>query len=192
MTKRPWDMARITAALAQPHSAMTLFAHVREGLRNEVGCGLMTASLYDLETMRTRRVYSDNVAAYAVGNFKRLDRNRFYETVVGTGRPFATTSIEQIAEVFFDWEHIKTLGFGSNMNLPALANGKVIGTVNLLEKTGHYTEDRVARAMTWQPLVTLCFLLLLAGDPETENFLGRQPSSLAITEGVDEVVARNI
>ena len=161
MSPLPYDMSRVSEILSGPDSATTLFAYVREGLLRDVGCGLMAASVYDLDAIRSRRVFTDNAEAYPAGNFKRLDRNRYYDTVIGTAQPFATTWIEQVAEVFFDWEHIEALGFGSNLNLPAIANGRVIGTINLLEKTGHFTPERVAAAMVWQPLVTLCFLLLM-------------------------------
>ncbi|MCD7061428.1 hypothetical protein [Pelagibacterium xiamenense] len=191
MTAQPYDMAQVAKALARPNSAVPLFAYVREGLIRDVGCGLMTASIYDLEAMRSRRVFTDNDQAYQIGNFKRLDRNRYYETVIEAAQPFSTTRIEQIAEVFFDWEHIEALGYGSNLNLPAIADGKVIGTINLLEKTGHYTPERVARAMAWQPLATLCFLLLMSGDPETADFLGRPHASGAVIEGAhDQLGAR--
>ncbi|SDG82678.1 hypothetical protein [Pelagibacterium luteolum] len=178
-----YDADKICQTLSQPRSAVSLFAYVRDGLIREVGCGLMTASLYDLRTMRTRRVFTDNDVAYALGNFKRLDRNRFYQLVIESAQPFSSTTIEELAEVFFDWEHIQALGYGSNLNLPAVANGKVLGTINLLEKTGHYTPARVAEAMKWQPLVTLSFLLLMAEGPESANFLGRPTSQGAITEG---------
>jgi|TARA_A100001391_G_scaffold190664_5_gene163404 GAF domain-containing protein len=183
MSDGTYNAARICQFLAQPQSAVSLFGYVRDGLIREIGCGLMTASLYDLQTMRTRRVFTDNDAAYALGNFKRLDRNRFYQLVVEAAKPFSSTTIEELAEVFFDWEHIQALGYGSNLNVPAVANGKVLGTINLLEKTGHYTPDRVAAAMKWQPLVTLSFLLLVAEGPESANFLGRPTSQGAITEG---------
>ena len=169
----PFDMARITAILAAPDSAIHLFAYLREGLLRDVGSDLVTASVYDLAAMRGRRVYTDNAEAYPVGNFKRLDRNRFYDTVIEGGQVFATTRIDQIAEVFFDWEKIRGLGFGSNLNLPAVADGQVIGTVNLLAPTGHYTAPRVAAALAWQPVATLCFLLLLRGNPDTDSFIGQ-------------------
>lgn len=185
MMPQPYDMAQVAKLLAKPDSAIGLFDYVRRGLLRDVGCGLMTASIYDIGAMRSRRVFTDNAAAYTVGNFKRLDRNLYYDTVIESAQPFSTTSIEQIAQVFFDWEHIQSLGYGSNLNLPAVVDGRVIGTVNLLEKTGHYTPDRVATAMTWQPLATLCFLLLIAGDRENGSFLGRSIASEMIIEGAE-------
>lgn len=171
MSALPYDMTRVTEILAGPESAINLFAYVVEHLNRDIGSGLTTASIYDLTEMRSRRVYSDDLTAYPTGNFKRLDKNLYYETVIEGAKPFSSVTIEEIAVVFFDWEKIQALGFESNMNLPAVANGQVIGTVNLLAPKGHFTPDVVARAMEWQPLVTLCFLLLMQGDPEIDSFL---------------------
>ncbi|QQA43568.1 hypothetical protein [Pelagovum pacificum] len=188
----PYDMAEVNRILGAPRAAANLFGYVRDGLLRDAGCGLMTASLYDLDEMRSRRVYSDDPESYPAGNFKRLDRNRYYETVIEGAQPFFSTKIEEIAEVFFDWEKIESLGFGSNLNLPAVADGRVVGTINLLEKTGHYTPDRVEAAMAWQPLATVCFLLLHAGDVETDSFIDGPPSSSGATvvEGAEDQKAR--
>ncbi|GKY87718.1 hypothetical protein [Sinisalibacter aestuarii] len=171
MTAYPYDMARVADILAAPQSARMLFGYLLDGLRRDVGSKLTTASIYDLDAMRSRRVFSDDPDAYPTGNFKRLDRNRYYATVIEGAKPFSSTSIGEIAEVFFDWEKIQALGLESNMNLPALANGRVIGTVNLLHTKGHYTADKVAAALAWQPIATLCFLLLMQGDPEKDSFI---------------------
>jgi hypothetical protein len=64
------------------------------------------------------------------------------------------------------------------MNLPAIADGTVIGTINLLEKKGHYTAERVEKALAWQPIATLAFLLLLRDGREDSTF---QPG-LAVAE----------
>ena len=163
------DLSHAFALLQGPAPAVTLFSHALAGLRGAVGSKLTTASVYDLTAMRSRRVFTDDAAAYPVGNFKRLDRNRYFETVIEACRPFSSTTIEGIATVFFDWEKIRDLGCESNLNLPAVVGGKVIGTVNMLHETGHYTAEKVAAALAWQPVVTLAFLAL---DAETGTFLG--------------------
>jgi len=159
------DLEQAFRLAAGEHAAAAVFAYCRAGLNQTVGSLLTTASVYDLAQMRSRRVWTDDAAAYPTGNFKRLDRNRYFETVIEGKRPFSSTTIEEIATVFFDWQKIQALGFESNLNLPAVADGRVIGTINLLHRKGHFTEERVAAAMAWQPVATLAFLLLdLAGS----------------------------
>tara|TARA_R110002020_G_scaffold59676_2_gene162595 strand:+ start:2835 stop:3374 length:540 start_codon:yes stop_codon:yes gene_type:complete len=169
--------------LAQaPEGALAVFAYCREGINQAAPSLLTTASVYDLANMRSRRVWTDDPAAYPAGNFKRLDRNRFFELVIEGRRPFHSTSIEEIAGVFFDWEKIQALGFESNLNLPAVANGRVIGTINLLNRKGFYTPERVAAAMRWQPVAMLAFLLLQQ-DPGIANFHGDAVDGTGLTEG---------
>lgn len=166
----PCDAAEIFRLSAGPDAPRQVFAYLLDGLNAEVGEGLTTASVYDLPRMRSRRVFSENLEAYALGGFKPLERNRYFDTVIAGTRHFSTTRIEEIAEVFFDWEKIRDLGFESNMNLPAIADGRVIGTVNLLGPQGRFTPETVARALAWQPAATAAFLLLHLEGAETATF----------------------
>lgn len=166
----PHDTADILHLAAGPHAAQNVFSVLLEGLNADIGKGLTTASVYDLANMRSRRVFSENPAAYPLGGFKPLEKNHYFDTVIAGNRHFSTTRIEQIAEVFFDWEKIRDLGFESNMNLPAIADGRVIGTVNLLGPRGHFTPEIVSRALAWQPIVTIAFLLLHLEGAENATF----------------------
>ncbi|SNY93209.1 hypothetical protein SAMN04515647_3496 [Cohaesibacter sp. ES.047] len=166
----PFDITELSGLMHEEDAAAKVFASLQTGINDLVGNKLMTASIYDLENMRSRRVFSEDLEAYPVGNFKRLDRNLFFDTVIAKKQIFSSTGIEQIAKVFFDWEKIQALGFESNLNLPAIANGEVIGTVNLLNVKGHFTPERVKLARAWQPVATLAFLLLHMKDIETATF----------------------
>lgn len=169
--------------LAQgPQGAVAVFGYCRQGINETTQSLLTTASVYDLDAMRSRRVWSDDPSAYPAGNFKRLDRNRYYELVIEGRRPFHSTTIEEIAGVFFDWEKIQALGFESNLNLPAVANDRVIGTINLLNRKGFYTPERVAAVMRWQPVATLAFLLLHESS-QIANFHGDAEGETGGMEG---------
>lgn len=176
------DLDHVLGLARQEDAAVAVFAYCRRGIDEAAGSLLTTASLYDVDNMRSRRVWTDDAAAYPVGNFKRLDKNRYFERVIEGCQPFYSTTIEEIAEVFFDWEKIQALGFESNMNLPAIANGRVIGTVNLLNRKGHFTPDRVAAVMRWQPVATLAFLLL-ASRTDIANFHGTADQAGGAMEG---------
>jgi GAF domain-containing protein len=168
---------------AGPGAAAAVFAYAHAGINADAGSLLTTASVYDVPNLRSRRVWTDDAAAYPTGNFKRLDRNLYFERVIEGKRPFHSTTIEEIATVFFDWEKIRDLGMESNMNLPAIAGGEVIGSINLLNRKGHFTADRVAAVMAWQPVATLAFLLLMK-DGETATFHpGGAPEGPAAMEG---------
>lgn len=178
------DLDHAFRLAAGEDAALAVFGYCRSGLHEAVGSLLTTASVYDLRQMRSRRVWTDDASAYPTGNFKRLDRNRYFETVIEGRRPFSSTTIEEVATVFFDWPKIQALGFESNMNLPAVADGRVIGTFNLLHRKGHYTADKVEQALRWQPVATLAFLLLqLAGSEEHDFHGGRAGPGAPQVEG---------
>lgn len=178
------DLAQAFDLAKGANAAAAVFAYCRAGIHDSVGSLLTTASIYDLAQMRSRRVWTDDAAAYPTGNFKRLDRNRYFETVIEGRQPFSSTTIEEIATVFFDWQKIQDLGFESNLNLPAVAGGEVIGTINLLHRKGHFTAERVALAMRWQPVATLAFLLLDLEGSESATFHLEGPgNSMPATEG---------
>lgn len=179
------DLQHAFELASGPDGAARVFAYVADGLRRDVGSLLTTASVYDFTQMRTRRVYTDDPAAYPLGNFKRLDRNRYFEVVIEGGAVHAATTIEQIAEVFFDWRKIRDLGCESCLNLPAIVDGRVIGTINLLHRKGRYVPDRVQAALAWQPVTTLAFLLLLAGATDTASFHGKQSGIDAALAGLE-------
>ncbi|MBP0616794.1 hypothetical protein [Jiella mangrovi] len=161
------DPAHLSALVAGPEAAARVFAYAQAGVNAAVGRGLMTASIFDIEKMRSRRVFSEDPGAYPIGNFKRVDPNGWYDRVIRGRAHFAATTIEEIASAFFDWEKIRDLGFGSSMNLPAIADDRVIGTMNLLGPRGMFDATNVARVLAWQPVVTTAFLLLNLRDRET-------------------------
>lgn len=162
-----YDPEKLSELVSGADAAVAVFDYAMQNLNNLLVDGLTTASVYDLGEMRSRRVYSEDMNAYPVGNFKRLDRNRYFDTVIEGKNAFSTTTIEEIAEVFFDWEKIRDLGFESNLNIPAVANGEVIGTANLLGPKGRFDAATVRAALAWQPVITTAFLLLHAGDIES-------------------------
>jgi hypothetical protein len=167
-----------------PDAAARVFAYAVEGLRRDVGSRLTTASTYDLVRMRSRRVFTDNAEAYPIGNFKTMERNRFFETLIEGRQPFSSASIEEMATAFFDWRKIQALGCESNLNLPAIADDRVIGTVNLLDRAGHYTPARIDAALAWQPVLVLAFLLLELQGRETATFhSGLSAPSDGVVEG---------
>jgi len=179
------DLTHAFALAAGEDAAARVFAYAVEGINSVAPSLLTTASVYDLARMRSRRVYTEDAAAYPTGNFKLIERNSYYERVIEGRQPFSSTTIEEIAEVFFDWEKIRALGFESNMNLPAVADGEVIGTVNLLNRAGHFTPALVAAAMEWQPVATLAFLLLhrLGAESATFHPAGETPAMAGGVEG---------
>lgn len=156
----PYDRAKVAQLMAGADAAVNLFAYLREGLSRDADCGLLTALVYDFDDMTSCRVFSEDRAAYPVGNFKALVPGPYFERVVKPRQHWASVDLAGVAELFFDWEKIRDLGYESSLNIPAVVNDTLIGTVNLLAVRGTYQPAKVEAALRWQPIINLCFLLL--------------------------------
>jgi GAF domain-containing protein len=141
-------------------TAADLIGGVGKMVHATIGTKLLTASVFDIDKGQSRRVYSENLKAYPLGGIKPIEDNKWSEIVLRRHRVFSTLRIEDIAEVFFDWQLIQSLGCESNANIPVVIDGKVIGTLNLLHQAGYYTAERLAPAGALLPFATIAFQFL--------------------------------
>jgi hypothetical protein len=147
-------------------NAETAFARFTDIVRARIGTKLLTASVFDMKAGRSRRVFSDDAVSYPVGGFKPISDGKWTDTVLVRHEVFSSLRIEEIAEVFFDWQLIQSLGCESNANIPVVVGGEVIGTMNLLDEAGYYTAERLAPVGKLLPFATIAFLLLERETPE--------------------------
>jgi hypothetical protein len=141
-------------------TAADLIGGVGKMVHATIGTKLLTASVFDIDKAQSRRVYSENLAAYPLAGIKPIEDNAWSEIVLRQHRVFSTLRIEDIAEVFFDWQLIQSLGCESNANIPVVVNGQVIGTLNLLHEAGYYTPERLVAAAALLPYATIAFQFL--------------------------------
>jgi GAF domain-containing protein len=142
--------------------AQDLIGRLGAMVHDLIGTRLLTASVFNMDTRQSRRVYSENLEAYPLGGIKPIEDNRWTQIVLHERRLFHTLRIEEIAEVFFDWQLIRSLGYESNANIPIVVDGKVIGTLNLLHEAGYYTSERLEPASALMPYATIAFMALCA------------------------------
>lgn len=158
-----WPRVAVAAQSRDGHRAV--FPILGELVQTLIGTGLLTCSVYDMQARQSRRIYTENADAYPVGGYKPISEGAWAEQVLERQEIFATHSIAEISEVFGDWELIRSLGFDSNANIPVVVEGRVIGTLNLLDKTGYYTAERLASAPLLMPVATIAFLLAERSNP---------------------------
>jgi GAF domain-containing protein len=132
-------------ALAARGQPGTTFLSLQTLFRQEVGAKLFTVMTFDPLTVQSQRVHSSHPKEYPVSRGKPLPVGVWVRTVIEERKMFVANTIEAIAEVFPDHELIRSLGCESVVNLPILFADAVIGTVNLLDASGHYTPDRIAK-----------------------------------------------
>jgi hypothetical protein len=139
------------AALAARGQPGTPLLSLRTLFRQEVGAKLFTVMTFDPLTGQSQRVHSSHPKEYPVSGGKPLPIGLWSRTVIEERKIFVANTIEAIAEVFPDHELIRSLGCESAVNLPVVFADAVIGTANLLDVSGHYTPDRVAKIESLSP-----------------------------------------
>jgi hypothetical protein len=153
-------MTPITAAIAGTDvtAALDALGHLAEQV---TGARLVTLMTADPVTGEAERIWTNHPDAYPVSGRKPFQPNRWTATVLDRHETFVANDFEGIKEVFGDHDLIRSLGCESVMNLPAIAGGRVLGTVNCLDAAGHFTAQRVAEAEALRLPATAVFLFHL-------------------------------
>lgn len=153
-------MTPITAAIAgtDPMAALDALGHLAEQI---TGARLVTLMTADPVTGEAERIWTNHPDAYPVSGRKPFQPNRWTATVLDRHETFVANDFEGIKEVFGDHDLIRSLGCESVMNLPAIAGGRVLGTVNCLDAAGHFTLQRIADAEALRLPATAVFLFYL-------------------------------
>lgn len=140
----------------QPRAAFDALCALTQEI---VGAKLFTVMTSDRAQRVNARVYSNMPDAYPVSGTKPANETDWSRQVIDEKKTFVANDIKGIADVFGDWELIRSLGCESVMNVPILIDGEVAGTINCLDVAGHYTVDRVAAAEALKLPGLVCLLL---------------------------------
>lgn len=120
---------------------------------------LWTVMTVDMEAGLARRAFSNQPDAYPTSGTKPIHRDAWFAQVHDRHEAFVANSIGDIAAVFADHATIASLGCGSCLNLPVIANGALAATVNLLDVAGHFIPERVAQVRKLLALPALAAVL---------------------------------
>jgi GAF domain-containing protein len=152
-------MSNLTTALAQKNQPEATFQALEQLVNETIGVTLFTLMEIDHIKGVARRNYTNMPDAYPVSGEKPMQHDRWSEQVEGAHQTFVANSIEEIADVFPDYELIQSLGCESCMNVPIVVGGKVLGTLNCLNVAGHFTPERVHAAEGLKEAGAIAFLL---------------------------------
>lgn len=107
-----------------------------------VGHKLLTVLTIDVPRSLNRRVHSSNPVAYPRGGTKPLRTDsEFYRTIVVGGTPRLCATPQACRDAFPDYPIFEALGCGSAVNIPVIAGGITIGSINVLHEAGWYHQD---------------------------------------------------
>ncbi|THD83732.1 GAF domain-containing protein [Aliigemmobacter aestuarii] len=122
---------------------MTDPAIVFADLHAAMGGRLFTITVQDDAAGVVRRAWSSAPEAYPVSGTKPLQHDRWSLQVLVQGESFVANTTAEFADVFPDHELINSLGCHSAMNIPVFDGDRVLGTINILDAEGFFTEERV-------------------------------------------------
>lgn len=158
----PFDSC-LAALRAGPTEA--LFAAVDRALAETVGHKLFTLLYVAPDGKRVKRLYTNMPKEYPVGGYKPVTESDWHRRVIGERRAWVGYDDKDVQWAFFDHALIRSLGCESAVNQPVVYAGRVLGTMNLLDAAGHYTEADPARLEPFAALLVGPFLEAIAADP---------------------------
>ncbi|MCF6326812.1 MAG: GAF domain-containing protein [Devosiaceae bacterium] len=109
-----------------------------------VGAKLFTLTMIDPLRKQARRIFSNMPDAYPLQGTKPIIDDAWTQQVLGRHEVFVANTISEIAEVFADYDLIRSLGCESTMNIPVTVQGEVLGTINCLHEAGHYCAQQIS------------------------------------------------
>jgi hypothetical protein len=151
------DLAALSRLLAEPDQPQVMFRAFEAAAARLVGHELFT--LLYLDKTEVARVYSNRPAEYPVSGRKPMNATPWGDHVLKGRTSFLGRDKAAIRWAFFDHELIISMGLGSVINVPALYDGQVIGTINLLAPEYFYREEHVAPIERLAPLLVPAFLM---------------------------------
>lgn len=125
-----------------------------------VGVKLFTMTADNPAGGYVRRVYSSHEAAYPVLGTKPIVFDDTYRKMTEERFVYSANSVEAMRADFPDLDLIVSLGCGSAVNMPIVAGGEMLGSVNLLHEEGWYTPERVEAAKLLIVPAIACFVIL--------------------------------
>ncbi len=149
-------------AIAESGTPQRMFAALEDWVLQDVGAIIFSASVFDLPARKSRRIYTNQPAAYPVSGLKDIIPNAWTAQVLDARKSFVANTLEEIAKVFPDHPVIGSLGCGSVVNMPVFLAGRFLGTINALHEPGYFTPLRVASLHALRAPAMLAFAAFAA------------------------------
>jgi GAF domain-containing protein len=159
MSNDPHDDALVLAdALAKAGTPAEVYSALEQRVSARVGFGLFTLLVTTPAGDEVARVHSSNLTAYPLAGRKRMGPTPWGDRVLGQRLPYLGNGRAAIEWAFPDHALIASLGLSSVINVPVVAMGRVLGTVNVLGAEQAYTQDDVDLLLALAPVLVAPFL----------------------------------
>lgn len=159
------EIAACALALRNGPDHKTLYKAVDDALGRLVGHKLFTLLIAVDGGTFVQRVYSSNEPAYPLAGRKAMGPTPWGDHVLKGKKNWMGNDAEAIRWAFPDHELIASLGLASCINIPVMAFGRVVGTMNLLDAAHSFTEEKMRVADLFAPFLVLPFTETAAQTP---------------------------
>lgn len=156
------DVVAVAAAVAVSGQPGPLFTALDRGMGHAIGHKLFTILVVHPGARESQRYYSNMPKEYPVGGRKPITETHWFARVLGQGEPYIGRTYDDIRDVFFDHELIRSLGCESVLNVPVRWDGRSLGTINLLHEAGFYTEADIPAAKVFAALAAPGLMKVIA------------------------------
>ncbi len=154
--------AYVAASMGEGGQPAPLFSTLDLAMGRAIGHKLFTILVVHPGAGESQRYYSNMPKEYPVGGRKPINQTHWFQRVLGRGETYIGRSYDDIRDVFFDHELIRSLGCESVLNVPVRWDGTSIGTINLLHEAGFYTEADIPAAQVFAALAAPGLMKLIA------------------------------
>lgn len=159
------ELSACALALRNGPDDKTLYKAVDGALGRLIGHKLFTLLIAVDGGTFVQRVYSSNEAAYPLFGRKAMGPTPWGDHVLKGKKNWMGNDADAIRWAFPDHELIASLGLASCINIPVMAFGRVVGTMNLLDEANAYTDEKMRVADLFAPFVVLPFTEEAARTP---------------------------
>lgn len=134
-----------------------LFRAVGATLKGRIGHTLFTVSYALPGGLEVERIYTSLPAEYPVGGRKPVHQTD-WNTIMASGRCFVASTPAGFGPHFEDLDTIVALGFGAVINIPVIHRGRMLGSLNLLDREGAYQGEVLSACTAVRPPALQAYL----------------------------------
>ncbi|TWA92546.1 hypothetical protein FBZ96_11016 [Bradyrhizobium stylosanthis] len=156
MSRRALELFSVAADRVQSYfGPEKAYGLVETALSDLVGFSLLT--ILRIEGTLVRRMHTSYPASYSVGGTKDIAADTWLRAMFDAGRPVVSETRELMRERFPDHDAIFSLGCGAVLNVPVVAAGVTLGSLNLPHEAGPFSREHALVARPFAMLLALAW-----------------------------------
>ena len=157
MTDLLTELKACANELARGAGPQALYEQVDRSVKALAGHTLFTLLIVVDGGHEVERIHTSHPVEYPLAGRKPMGPTPWGKHVIEDLQPWNGQTMADIRWAFPDHALIESLGCGSCINIPVIAFGKVIGTMNVLDREHAYDDMTVQDLSLFAPVLALPF-----------------------------------